>query len=412
MTESKTIWYVSKYANVKKYGANTRQANFCSEFKKAGYDVRLITSNSSHLFSGLPNFKGRYYDITSESVNVTWVNTIKYSKAASIKRILSWLWFDFFVLMMAFNKKYEKPDIVIASSLSLFTVLTGCFYKKFYKSKFIFEVRDIWPQTLIDLKGFSPKHPLVWLLRKVELFGYQYSDVVVGTMPGLKFHVENEFGLGSKVHCIPQGVNLSFYRNNQENLSPEYIEQYIPNNKFIVTYTGTFGEANALQYIVEAAKKLEHLSNIHFLLVGDGYLKEDLINSSKGLSNITFAPKIFKEQVQHLLSLSDLLVASVRDEKIYKYGISLNKFVDYMYAKKPIVCMYSGYPSMINEAECGEFTNAEDSDTFARVIKKYQSMTPFNRKVLGERGYEFLIHERSFEALSKKYMELFNETAC
>mgnify|MGYP000433378433 FL=1 len=249
------------------------------------------------------------------------------------------------------------------------------------------------------------------LLNKIERLGYKYSDAIVGTMPGLKLHVENEVGLGSKVHCIPQGVNLAFYDNSQQKLSEEYVEQYIPKNKFIVTYSGTFGEANALEYIIEAAKKLKHTSKIHFLLVGEGYLKEELKDNASELTNITFAPKVVKEQVQHLLSLSDLLVASVRDEKIYKYGMSLNKFIDYMYAKKPIVCMYSGYPSMVNEAKCGEFTPAENSNEFASVIKKYQLMTPLDRQQIGELGYKFLISERSFGVLSKRYMELFNEAS-
>lgn len=403
------IWYISKYANIRKYGADTRQASFCEEFAKSGHNVRLITSNSSHLYSHLPKFKRRYFDVETNGFNVTWVNTLEYSNATSIKRIFSWLWFDFFVVMMAFKNKYEKPDVVIASSLSLFTVLTGCFYKKFYKAKFIFEVRDVWPQTLIDLKGFSSKNPLIWLLKKIERLGYKYSDAIVGTMPGLKLYVENEVGLGFKVHCIPQGVSFDFYKNCQEKLSEEYIEKYIPKNKFVVTYTGAFGQANALEYIVEAAKRLKQSSGIHFLLVGDGYLKEHLEDSAKDLANITFAPIVVKEQVQHLLSLSDLLVASVRDERIYKYGISLNKFIDYMYAKKPIVCMYSGYPSMIDEAGCGEFTPAENSDYFAIAIERYQLMNPLERERVGGLGYDFLLRERGFDVLSEKYMELFNE---
>lgn len=406
----KKIWYISKYANIKKFGVDTRQASFCHGFAKQGHEVRLITSNSSHLYENLPDFKGIYLNSRNEGFRVTWVNTLKYSKSTSIKRILSWLWFDFFVLLMAFNKKYEKPDIVIVSSLSLFTVLTGCFYKKFYKSKLIFEVRDIWPQTLIDLKGFTSKNPLVFLLSKIERLGYRYSDSIVGTMPGLKLHVENEVGLGSKVYCIPQGVCLDFYKNNQQNLSAQYIDKYIPKDKFIVTYTGTFGEANALEYIVDAAKELRGIENIHFLLVGDGSLKEYLIELAQGLDNITFAPKVAKEQVQYLLNKSDLLIASVRDEKIYKYGISLNKFIDYMYARKPIVCMYSGYPSMINEAKCGEFTPAGNVKLFAEKIQKYQLMNHLEREGLGDNGYNFLVSERSFELLCKKYLEILNET--
>ncbi|NOJ01997.1 glycosyltransferase family 4 protein [Vibrio kanaloae] len=405
----KNVWYISKYANVNNFGADTRQASFCKEFAKAGHNVRLITSNSSHLYSTLPKFESRYKDMENDGYTVTWVNTLKYSKATSIKRILSWGWFEFFVLMMAFRKQYEKPDVVIASSLSILSVLSGYFYKRFYNAKFIFEVRDIWPQTLIDLKGFSHKHPLIWLLSKVEKLGYKYSDSIVGTMPGLKDHVENEVGLGSKVVSIPQGVNLNFYTENQKELPSDFIETYIPENKFIVTYTGTMGDANALEYIVSAAKVLqsEQVENVHFLLVGDGYLKEQLIKQARGLNNITFAPAIKKEQVQHVLMLSNILIASVKNEKIYRYGISLNKFIDYMYAKKPIVCMFSGYPSMINEANSGEFTPSEDVDLFVEAINKYQKMSSADLNKLGENGYRFLVEQRVFSTLGNKFMELF-----
>ena len=403
------IWYISKYANISLFGANTRQSNFCKEFVRAGHNVRLITSNSSHLYNTLPEFGSRYKNMENDGYTVTWVNTLKYGKATSIKRILSWVWFEFFVLMMAFRKQYEKPDVVIASSLSILSVLSGCFYKRFYKAKFIFEVRDIWPQTLIDLKGFSHKHPLIWLLSKVEKLGYKYSDSIVGTMPGLKDHVENEVGLGNKVVSIPQGINLDFYTDNQKELPSDFIENYIPKNKFIVTYTGTMGDANALEYIVSAAKvlHLEQVTNVHFLLVGNGYLKDQLIEQAKGINNITFAPAIKKEQIQHVLRLSNILVASVKNEKIYRYGISLNKFIDYMYAKKPIVCMFSGYPSMINEANCGEFTPAENVKLFVEAIKKYQKMSDGELNTLGENGHRFLVEQRVFSTLGSKFMELF-----
>ena len=167
---------------------------------------------------------------------------------------------------MAFRKQYERPDVVIASSLSILSVLSGCFYKRFYKTKFIFEVRDIWPQTLIDFKGFSHRHPLILFLSKIEKLGYRYSDSIVGTMPNLTEHVEKEVGLGAKVFSIPHGVNLDFYQNSQRDLPVDFADCYIPPDKFIVTYAGTIGDANALEYIVDAAKKLalDKGSDVHF----------------------------------------------------------------------------------------------------------------------------------------------------
>ena len=330
-----TIWYISKYANISLYGADTRQSIFCIQFAKKGHHVKLITSNSSHLYSDLPKFSGPYLDMQHRGVDVTWVNTIKYENPRSLKRILSWLLFEILVISMCFNRKYKKPDIVIASSLSLLSVLSGAFFKKFYKSKFIFEVRDIWPKTLIDIGNISPRNPLIWVLRKIEHFGYRYADRIVGTIPGLNIYVDEQVGLGSKVEYIPQGVDLHFYLNEQKKLPPEYQKKYIPNDKFLVTYTGSFGVANALEYIIDAAAILiqkDRNSNVHFLLVGDGASKKSLVLRAQNLKNITFAPVLNKDQVQNVLSMSDLLVSSVRDESLYNYGMSPNKFIDYMYS--------------------------------------------------------------------------------
>jgi len=405
---NKKIWYVSKYANVRQFGAETRQASFCKEFAKAGFDVRLILSNSSHLYSTLPKFNGVYKDFEDDGFNVTWVNTLKYKRATSPMRLLSWVWFEFFTVFMMLLKRYERPDIIICSSLSLLSVLSGSFFKFFFKSKFIFEVRDIWPQTLVDLNGLSPKHPLIWCLGKVEKLGYKYADAIVGTMPGLGSHVESVIGDSNKVHFIPQGVSLAFYENDQKPLDDGYIDAYIQQDKFIVTYAGTLGTAYSLDSVIEAAAELnESYPNIHFLFLGDGHEKALLVEKAATLKNVSFAPRVKKEQVLEVLTLSDLLIHSFKMEKVFEFGISPNKFVDYMFAKKPIICMFSGYPSMINEASCGEFVPSEDSLALSNAIVKYSLMSKEELEKIGENGFKFLTESRNFTVLSKKYMELF-----
>lgn len=407
---SKVIWYISKYGNIQKFGADTRHANFCKKFSEKGYEVRLIISNSSHLFSSLPKIKGRYLELENDNYNVTCVNTLQYKNAASIRRFISWFWFEFLVILLSLSKKHKKPDVVIASSLSIMSVFSGSFFKFFFKAKFIFEVRDIWPQSLIDLKGLSKKHPLIIFLGWIEKVGYKYADEIVGTMPGLDEHVKSVIGSSSKVHFIPQGVSLGFYQDKQEKVSSQYLTEYFPKNKFIVTYAGTFGVANALSFIVEAARIMESKdTNIHFVFVGSGLEKDKLRQQAQALSNITFAPRVKKAQVHSVLTHSDLLVASVKHEKIYDFGISLNKFVDYMFAKKPIVCMFSGFPSMINEANCGEFTPSEDPELFVRSLLKYKNMPQEELNKLGQNGYDFLVQKRNFDVLSNRYIELFDD---
>lgn len=404
----KTVWYVSKYANILKYGGDSRQASFCRQFKKAGYDVKLITSNSSHLFKDLPKFKGRYLEESEAGIDIVWVNTLKYKRATSIGRFLSWFWFDLFVIMLPLLSKYKRPDVVICSSLSITSVLTGLFYKAICKSEFIFEVRDIWPQTLIDLKGMSKHHPVALFLRVIEKMGYKYADHIVGTMPGLHKHVSASVKNASPVHFIPQGVNLDFYRNSQMPVNPVYLDQHLPQGKFIVTYAGTLGKAYALEYVIGAARILEDKrSNVHFVFLGNGIEEENLKKLSVGCSNISFAPRVRKEEVLSVLKASDLLLHSFKMEKVFEFGISPNKFIDYMYSKIPIICMFSGYPSMLNEANCGEFIPSENTEVLVDTLLRYEKYSASKLLEMGENGHDFLVKNRNFEMLAKQYMALF-----
>ena len=128
--------------------------------------------------------------------------------------------------------------------------------------------------------------------------------------------------------------------------------------------------------------------------------------NEQNLKNITFAPVLNKDQVQNVLSMSDLLVSSVRDESLYNYGMSPNKFIDYMYAKKPVVCLFSGYQSMLNEADCGEFIASEDSVALANSIEKYLSLEASEISRIGNNGYKFLLEKRNYDFLSEKYLKL------
>ena len=236
---SPRIWLISKYANIAKYGADTRQSHLCKEFAKAGYKTSLILSNSSHLYKTLPRFWGLYKQQQINDVNVVWINTIRYNNATSLMRMLSWIQFELFVILYSLFNFKKSPDCVIASSLSLLSVFSGIFIKKVFSAKFIFEVRDIWPQTLVYLKNLDPNSFLVKILKKVEQLGYSKANAVVGTMPGLKLHVNKILNRESKkVHFIPQGYSESFY-SIQENVSLDYQKKYLKDDKFNVMYAGT-----------------------------------------------------------------------------------------------------------------------------------------------------------------------------
>ncbi len=403
-----SIWMISKYANIAKYGADTRQSYLCQEFAKNGYKTSLIISDSSHLYSTLPRFWATYKQEQYHDVNVVWINTIKYSNATSFMRMLSWTQFELFVIFYTLLNFKKSPATVVASSLSLLSVLSGVFIKNIFKSKFIFEVRDIWPQTLIDLKNMNPNSLIIRILKKVEKIGYSQANAIVGTMPGLKLHVEKILSeCSDKVYFIPQGYSDAFYANQKE-ISLNYQKEFLLDNKFKVMYTGTLGQAYALDSIIEAAAKMQNtFADVQLIFVGDGIEKDKLLKKSKNLTNVTFAPRVKKSEVLSVLSKADLLLHSFKMKPVFEYGISPNKFIDYMYAEKPIICMFSGYQSILNESGCGVFIDSEDSEALIDEISRFKNMSQAEREVIGKKGSAYLQNHQKFCQLADQYIELF-----
>jgi glycosyltransferase involved in cell wall biosynthesis len=400
----KSVWYISKYATPSKYGFGSRHFYLAHEFNKLGYCTVVISSDSNHL-AKFPKFKSIYTQERIDGVDCRWIRTIKYKGSASFRRILSWIDFEMKLLIMP-KKRIPKPDIIIVSSLSLLTILSGYLLKKRFGCKLIFEVRDIWPLTIIEEGGFNKWNPFVMLLSWVEKFGYNHSDIIVGTMPNLSEHVRKISLKEIYCYCIPFGYDPEMY-NQPEPLPEKYEERYIPKNKFIVGYAGSIGRTNALDTLIDCAAKMKENSDLHFLLLGDGDLLDEYKAKVKGQKNITFAPKVKKSQVQLVIRRCQVLYFSVEDSKVWQYGLSLNKVIDYMITGKPIIASYSGYPSMINEAQCGIFVPAKDVTALTQAIRTYEKMPREQLEAIGRRGKDWLLKNRPYHKIALEYCKLF-----
>ena len=398
------IWYVSKYAALPSKGsAGTRSFMLMRELSKLGYQSVLITSDSNQL-ADVPELRSAYQVQILDGVQVHWVRTLKYKVAKSAKRILSWLHFEWRLLLMP-KASLPRPDVVVVSSLSLLTILNGLLWRRKYKCRLIFEIRDIWPLTIVEEGGFSKSNIFVRGLEWIEKLGYRRSNAIVGTMPNLVEHVINQIGPGQKVSCIPMGIDPAAIDDVQL-LPLEYIEAYIPAGKFLIAHVGSIGITNALDTFLECAESMAGTDSIHFLVVGDGDLKAAYAQRYKHLSNITFAPKVPKRMVQSVLRYCDLLYFSVHNSEVWRYGQSLNKVIDYMLAGKPIVASYTGFPSMINEAQCGTYVPAGDEKSLKDEIIRYAQMSASERADIGARGREWILQNRTYSVLASDYLKI------
>lgn len=397
-----SVWYISKYVTPP-YASRvgTRGFMLLREFARAGHSAVLLTSDSNHLATP-PSFSGSHFCETVDGVEVRWLRTIKYGTARSFRRILSWFHFEWQLLRLP-KASLPKPDVVIVSSLSLLTVLTGLWLRQRYRCRLVFEVRDIWPLVLVDIGKVHPWHPLVLLLGWVERLGYRKADLVVGTMPNLAEHVAAIADVRRPVVCIPQGIDPDLLKTPLP-LPDRYASDFIPKGKFIICHAGSIGADNALETLMACARAMEGRQDIHFLIVGEGYLKQQLQNQTAGCTNITFAPGVSKAAVQSVLERADVLYFAAHKSRIQQYGQSLNKVIDYMLAGKPIVASYSGYPSMVNEADCGVFVPVEDVDALRAEFERLALLSPAERKAMGERGRTWLLENRRFETLASDYL--------
>lgn len=398
---SRTIWYLSKYATPPaSQGVGSRGFEIMRELALLGHRTVVVTSDSNHL-TAVSELTSSVRIKEEAGVTLCWLRTFKAREARSLARVVSWLHFEWRVL--TFRKRgLPAPDIVIASSLSLLTVLSGYIVARYYRVPLIFEVRDIWPLTLTEEGGFNPKNPFVRVLFWVERFGYRRASVIVGTMPNLAAHVEQALGERKSVRCIPMGFSPQAVTSH-EVLTDDFRSQYLDLSEFVVGYAGTIGATNALDAFFLAAQRLLDDERVSFLVLGDGPMLREFKQKYGHLPNVTFAPRVPRVAVGEVLDACDVLYLGVPPSRVWDFGQSLNKLIDYMLAGKPILASYSGFPSMIDEAGCGTFVPAGDADALVAELRRYAAMSPEARAKLGTRGREWLLEHRAYSRLAQEY---------
>ena len=406
MKKGRVVWYLSKYA-MPPNEANVGQRGhyLIKELQKIGYKVFIINSNSYNkrrrrTLNKIYNFR------IIDKVNYLTIRSTLYKRSFSFKRIWSWIEFEI-KLFFAPLKELKSPDCIIVSSLSLLTIINGILIKSRYKCKLIFEIRDIWPLSLMEYKGFTKYNPLIFFLRIVEYLGYTFSDKIVGTMPLLSMHVRTIIGDDRKVINIPNGFDSKSVKINYQ-IKHKTINKFLNEKKITITYAGSIGLSNNLNSFFEVIKNLEGNQKINFLVIGDGELKNKYIKKYSHLKNLAICKSVQKKYVNNILARSDILYLSLSKNKIWDYGQSLNKIVDYMLAARPIIASYSGYKTMINQSNCGEFVEVDNIIELEKKFIKYSELSKKERMAIGLRGKQWLFKNRTYNKLAIKYSEIIN----
>jgi len=212
----RTIWFINEYAGSPYHGMVFRHYYLGRELANLGYKIWIVSANYSHLFLRYPTSEMENID----GINYLWVKVVKYPHAHSKKRVFKW--FQFSSKLFVKLKNLPKPDYIYVSSPFLLPIIPAYFYSKKYKAKLIFEVRDIWPLTLVELGNYSWKHPFIRFLREVEMFALRRADKLVSVLPSFGKYLE-ELNIKREWIYIPNGINLKSIKEGE--LPPSFTER-------------------------------------------------------------------------------------------------------------------------------------------------------------------------------------------
>lgn len=379
----KRIVYISKYGAYPPYGMESRQIYLSRELVKRGYEVHVFLSTANHQLARTAS-PGTH---TIDGVQINWVKTSSYKKPYGLGRLWSWLSFEFQLRKELRKRNFMKLDMVIVSSLSLFSIINGVFLKNKYQARMVLEIRDIWPLILKDIANISVYNPIYWLLSKIEKHGYTNADLVIGTMPNLKEHVSNTIDSDIATIQIPHLMNELLVHANSHSHSEKLIQIRKQGYTTCLAYSGNISKSAGLQYLLDGAQMLAEL-NVAIVILGKGPLKSAYMKKYTD-KNIYFLDKIPQNEVVSFLKDCDILYDGYLKSEIYKYGSSRNKYVEYCLAAKPMLISYEGYPLFIEKHECGLIVDSQDSMAIEQGINRILKLPKEERVILGKRARSY-----------------------
>lgn len=297
-----------------------------------------------------------------------------------------------------------KPEIVIATSPQLLVGLAGLVVAKMKRVPFVFEVRDLWPESLEAVGVSGRTSVLVRGLRKVAGLLYREADHIVVVTPSFKTHLEREWSVPpEKISVVMNGVDEKLFRPEVEH--GQLIDKLELQDRFVVSYIGTIGNAHGTETLVHAAEIMAHTHpRALFVLIGEGAEKEQIrsLIAEKQLSNIRVFSAEPRERIPAVLAASDVCVVLLRKADLFRTTIP-TKMMEMMSCARPIILGVEGEAAaLLDRAGAGICIPPEDARKLAEAVQLLWSNPPLRIR-LGQSGRQFIVSELTRDATACQY---------
>lgn len=410
------IWLINQYNMPPEYGHLNRHFNFGKYLKRIGHEPVVFVGSFLHN-TKIQMIKDDSTIKLYKNIDYPYyfIKTCDYS-ASKLRRIYAM--YEFYKNLLKGVKSFDKPDAILGSTAHPLAAVAAIKLARKFGCQSIVEVRDLWPESFVAYGIINRKNPLLRLLYAGEKWIYKNADKLVFTMEGGKdYIIEQGWDADqggpidiNKVNHINNGVDLEVFNYNKEHYQVED-EDLESSTTFKVIYAGSIRLVNNVKSIVDAALEIKKLGveNIKFIIYGDGSDKAPLEKYcyDNGLDNIIFKGFVEKKYIPYILSKSDLNIIHFEQNKIKKYGASLNKMFEYFASGKPTLsdCEF-GY-DLINKYKCGVVIDNADAKKVAKKICEIREMTPVEYKRFCNNSL-IAAKEFDFKNLASNLVDLIN----
>ncbi|SRR5579871_1550783 len=392
-----------------------RASELSRHWTDAGHDATVLTGFPNHPTGVVPqSYRAKLCRLVFQEkiagvrVIRTWLFPFPNRKA--YERILNYC--SFCISAATTGLFLRKPDVLIASSPQLLVALAGWWVAHCKKVPFVFEVRDLWPESLTAV-GVGNEHSLMHRgLASIAGFLYRRADRIVVVTPAFKDFLVGHWNVSpEKIAIVVNGVETSVFAPQTGEGQNALKESLNAEGKFVVSYVGTMGMAHGLDIIVEAARQLQATNpEIVFLMLGEGADKDRLtaLAKDKALSNLRILGQQPREKIPAYISASDVCLVPLRKSHIFKTVIP-TKMLEFMSCARPVILGVDGQArTILEESRAGVVIEPENVAELVKAVR-YLAANPDSAAQMGANGREYIVRKFSRRQTAAKYIAVLDD---
>ncbi|MCL2802422.1 MAG: glycosyltransferase family 4 protein [Micrococcales bacterium] len=396
--KTRHVWIVNHYAAIpSKDGGEGRHLGLARHLANHGWTATLFVASTRHpagtqAISG-PALRRRTIE---QGVRCQWIRTPKYDGNSGVMRAVNMAVFTISVLAPGLTKGMPHPAVIVGSTVHPFAAWAASRLARRKKVPFVFEIRDVWPETLVDLGKLRSGGLLDKAMAGLFTTLCASAAAVVSPLPGLRKYLDERGFSDTPFFWIPNGVEAEAASRTVAG----------DGKGFSFGYLGSHGNANALDGLLDGFDEYCRRSKdttSTLTLIGDGPLKPSLIEQSTRLASrdrIRFEARVPRREAIRRSRRADCLVVTFRDLPVYRYGVSPNKLFDYMLAGRPIILAGGASESPVIAANCGLVVEPDDKGALADAMAALRSMSPEHLNEMGARGRDYVTDHYTYAALA------------